>query len=130
MTPDEVRALASDGLVEIGGHTRSHVMLSAVPAAEQRRDIGEGRAILESIVDAPVTSFAYPFGAWGEYNRASVDAVRDAGYEAACTTRNGLVSSVFGRFRIPRFMVLDWDTDTFASALKRWFTGRRAPESF
>jgi len=130
MTDDEVRALVSDGLIEVGGHTRSHVMLSAVPAAEQRREIGEGRAVLESIVDRPVMSFAYPFGAWGEYNRASVNAVRDAGYEAACTTRTGLVSPVFGRFRIPRFMVLDWDADTFAAALEHWFKGRRAPQSY
>ena len=98
-------------------------MLSAVSAAEQRQEIGEGRAILESIVNRPVTSFAYPFGAWGEYNGASVDAVRDAGYEAACTTREGLVSRVFGRFRIPRFMVLDWDAETFA-AKQRFVTER------
>jgi peptidoglycan/xylan/chitin deacetylase (PgdA/CDA1 family) len=130
MTPEEVRALVSDDLVEVGGHTRTHVMLSAVPAEDQLREIGEGRAILESIVDAPVTSFAYPFGAWGEYNRASVRAVRDAGYEAACTTRNGLVSALFGRFRIPRFMVLDWEASTFAAALEHWFAGRRAPQSF
>jgi hypothetical protein len=52
------------------------------------------------------------------------------GYETACTTRSGLVSRVFGRFRIPRFMVLDWDADTFAAALERWFIGRRAPQSF
>jgi len=130
MTPEEVRSLVSDGLVDVGGHTRTHVMLSAVPADEQRREIGEGRSVLESIVDAPVMSFAYPFGAWGEYNRASVDAVRDAGYEAACTTRNGLVSPRFGRFRIPRFMVLDWDGPTFVAAVERWFTGRRSPLSF
>ena len=66
----------------------------------------------------------------GEYNRASVDAARDAGYDAACTTRTGLVSPVFGRFRIPRFMVLDWDADTFSAALQRWFTGGRAPQSY
>jgi peptidoglycan/xylan/chitin deacetylase (PgdA/CDA1 family) len=125
MTPNEVRRLAATGLVEVGGHTISHSMLSELSPDCQRYEIGGGRTRLQDIVGRPVNSFAYPFGEWGAFDRTSVAAVREAGYARACTTRVGLFYPAMSRFRIPRFMVLDWDADEFASNLKRWLNGDR-----
>jgi peptidoglycan/xylan/chitin deacetylase (PgdA/CDA1 family) len=123
MTPDELRALASSDVIDVGGHTVSHSMLAGLSAEEQRYEVTEGRARLEAMVDRPVQSFAYPFGAAGEFDRASVAAVRDAGYERACTTSTGLVRPTTRRFRIPRFAVLDSDGETFARTVRRWLSG-------
>ncbi len=123
MMPHEVRRLAAAGLVEVGGHTISHSMLSALAPDDQRHEVGGGRARLQEIVGRPVSSFAYPFGDWGEFDRASVAAVREAGYVRACTTRFGLFYPTMSRFRIPRFPVLDWDEHEFARVVKRWLKG-------
>jgi peptidoglycan/xylan/chitin deacetylase (PgdA/CDA1 family) len=125
MTRDEVRRLAATGLVEVGGHTISHSMLSGLSPDDQRHEVGGGRTRLQGIIGRPVNSFAYPFGEWGAFDRASVAAVREAGYARACTTRIGLFYPTMSRFRIPRFMVLDWDEYEFASNVKRWLNGDR-----
>ena len=78
----ELRRLHAAG-VEIGGHTASHADLTQLGFHAARDELGRGRAELEAIVDAPVTSAAYPYG------RANVETVRAcaaAGFLAACRT--------------------------------------------
>ena len=125
MTQDELQRLAASPLIEVGGHTISHPVLAALSPDEQRHQIGDGRSRLEEMTGCSVSSFAYPFGGRGDFNRTSVAAVREAGYRRACTTRVGLFYPPMSRFRIPRFMVLNWDRREFASQLKRWLEGAR-----
>ena len=78
----ELRRLHAAG-IEIGGHTVSHPDLTTLAFEEARRELAEGRAALEAIVDAPVTTAAYPFG------RATEETVRacaEAGFAAAGRT--------------------------------------------
>ena len=125
MTPQDLGRLAASGLVDVGGHTITHSMLSGLPQDEQRHEVGRGRRWLQEVTGQPVGSFAYPFGEWSAFDRTSVKAVRDAGYERACTTRVGLVYPGMSRFRIPQFMVMDWDDGEFASCVTRWLAGDR-----
>ena len=119
MTPDEVRALAKSGLVDIGGHTRSHTMLSAQSTAEQWDEIAGSKRTLEGVLERPVTSFAYPFGVMGSNPNATARLVRKAGYALACTTREAPVTRFTSRYRIPRVEALDWDGDEFGRRVSR-----------
>jgi peptidoglycan/xylan/chitin deacetylase (PgdA/CDA1 family) len=77
-----VRRLHASG-IEIGGHTVSHPDLSALGFEAARDELEAGRRALEAVIDAPVTSAAYPFG------RATEETVRAcaaAGFRAACRT--------------------------------------------
>lgn len=83
MTAEQIRTVADAG-VEIGSHGRHHVSLPGTDDTELREELEESRAVLEEIIDAPVTGFAYPYG----YATArEIEAVRAAGYDYACDIR-------------------------------------------
>lgn len=79
MTAPELRALHAAG-VEIGGHTVTHPDLTTLPPDRQFEELATCRHQLEAIVDAPVETAAYPYGAADEVTRAACAA---AGYRAA-----------------------------------------------
>jgi peptidoglycan/xylan/chitin deacetylase (PgdA/CDA1 family) len=75
MTLPDLRQLAADGN-EIGGHTVSHLRLTALTTAEARRQVCESRSILARWGYRAI-SFAYPGGA-SSLRTAAI--VRDCGY--------------------------------------------------
>ena len=64
MTSDEVLALVTVGLVSIGAHTVTHPVLSGFSAAACWRESIESKLACEALIGAPVTAFAYPYGAF------------------------------------------------------------------
>ena len=79
---DGVRALHAGG-IEIGGHTVSHPRLPALPFEAAREELAAARAALEALLDAPVSSAAYPYG---EASAETLRACAAAGFRAACRT--------------------------------------------
>lgn len=92
---------------EIGSHTVNHARLPALDDANLHRELADSRALIEAALDAPVTSFAYPYGAW---DARCARAVADAGYAAACTTRTGWALRDNDPFRLRRLTVFNHDT--------------------
>lgn len=117
----EVIDLAQGGLVEIGSHTVTHPVLSALTIAAQREELERSKSDLEKLLNRTVTSFAYPYGGSHVYTTETVRAVRESGFQGACTTNEGIVHKGTDRFQLPRVMVFDWDGETFAEQLSRWF---------
>ena len=78
MNHDQIRALYDSGW-EIGSHGLSHVDLRQHPG-KQEAEIKESQIYLESYLDLPIPSFAYPFGA---NDATSLALVKEAGYIAA-----------------------------------------------
>ena len=118
LTRDELAKLSADSLIDVGGHTASHPRLAALPAAAQRREVEDGKRVLESIVGDRVTSFAYPFGRTADYTAETMQIVRDAGFSRACSNQTGRIDRSTDPFALPRFFVRDWDGDRFAAALR------------
>lgn len=123
LNADELRALARGNLVEIGAHTVSHPVLAKLADPEQHREIVESKDALEDVLCAPVTSFAYPYGGREDFLPATTEAVRRAGFRRACANVPALVRRDTGLWRLPRFVVGDWDAGTFERRLERWFAG-------
>lgn len=71
----------------IGAHTVNHPHLTRIPIKEAREEIRASRAMLEDRFGVRIRHFCYPFGDWSPAVR---DAVADAGFETACTTKPGL----------------------------------------
>lgn len=113
----EVSDLEQGGLIEVGAHTVTHPLLSVTAMASQRDEIGESKTRLEEAVGHPVTSFAYPYGG---YVAETVDLVREAGFERACSTFEDTVRRRADRFRLPRVEIQDWNGEEFARRLSRW----------
>jgi peptidoglycan/xylan/chitin deacetylase (PgdA/CDA1 family) len=117
LTAEETRAMARDGLIEIGSHTLTHPDLRSLPPRSQQTEIERSKASLTEMLDLPVRNFAYPYGAC---SAETVDLVRAAGYESACVASFGTVTSRSDRFQLPRMMVEDWDGDEFRRRLIDW----------
>jgi len=120
MNPSELFQLTRNGLVDVGGHTIHHPALSSLPADEQHDEIVGGRQALEASTGRPVLTFAYPYGGPQDFTDQTAATVEAAGFEAACTTVPGVVSSRADPFRLPRCWVGDWDEATFAKNLE-WY---------
>lgn len=120
LTAEEIRRLAQGGVVEVGAHTREHPVLSSLPIAMQRDEIGGSKIRLEEILGHAVTSFAYPYGTRSDYTSATVELVREAGYDHACSNFEGLVQQDTDPWQLPRFLVRDWDGEEFARKLSEW----------
>ena len=113
----EVVQLAEGGLIEVGAHTVTHPMLSALSVVEQRDEIRHSRAHLEGILNRPVTSFAYPHGS---YTKETLAVVREAGFACASSSEPDAVCTNADCFQLPRIVVRDWDREAFTRWLRRW----------
>ncbi len=92
MTRDELRELAADPLCRLGAHTETHVNLRRVSAERLRDEVVRSADRIEEWVGRRPREFCYPYG-WGvAVGPREVDAVQDAGYAVAVTTRPGLVA--------------------------------------
>ncbi len=120
---NELVEMANGRLVEVGAHTVTHSLLSALPTAVQRSEIQSSKVRLEEILSRPVTSFSYPYGSWSDYTRQTVAITRDAGFDCACSNYADTVWQGTDPFQLPRVVVRDWDGETFTQWLEGWFRG-------
>jgi peptidoglycan/xylan/chitin deacetylase (PgdA/CDA1 family) len=115
MSEQDVAALAASGLIEIGGHTVSHVPLDLCDADSAAREIGGCRRQLAEIAGRDIVSFSYPFG---RLRRQTPEIVRAAGFRQACNSRRSPAFPGADRFRIPRLSVCDMDGDGLAALIQ------------
>lgn len=110
----QLRQLQAAGM-GLGAHTASHPILSTLPDHAAQRDIADGKRQLESVIQAPVTLFAYPNGKAGrDYGAPHVAMVRRLGFQAAVTTDWGVARPGAGidLLQLPRFT--PWDRGRLA----------------
>lgn len=117
LTNEELRTLAGDGLIEIGGHTATHCSLAHQPPTEQRSEIERNKLALESVLNRRLLTFSYPFGTREDFSAETIDATRDAGYSVACANFPGAVRAETERAALPRIIARNWDGPTFAAKL-------------
>jgi peptidoglycan/xylan/chitin deacetylase (PgdA/CDA1 family) len=107
MSTEQLRQVHHAG-IHIGGHTVNHPIIARLPDASARREIVDGKAALEAMIDAPVTLFAYPNGKPGtDYCAEHVRMVNEAGFTAAVSTSWGAARQGNDLFQLPRFT--PWD---------------------
>lgn len=110
----QVRDMHAAGM-EIGSHTRTHADLNKTRHDVLQDEIEGAKHDLEDLLGTPVNSFAYPYG---RYNDAARDAVRDAGYRSACSTRSGWARLSDNPWELRRITVYRDDSiSTFARKL-------------
>jgi peptidoglycan/xylan/chitin deacetylase (PgdA/CDA1 family) len=127
MSEDMIRKLHAHG-VEIGAHTHSHPILTRLDDDQARREIVQSKQILESVIGAPVTTFAYPNGRPGvDYDGRHVEMVRSCGFSGAVSTARGCARRHSDLFQIPRVAPWDRTAPRFAARLiKTYFDSAEA----
>jgi peptidoglycan/xylan/chitin deacetylase (PgdA/CDA1 family) len=115
MTPDELRRLASSPLIEIGAHTTSHPWLAGMPRDVQLEQIADSRQQCRDLTGESPSSFAYPFGA---FDAVTLELVRSAGFERACSTEKDLVWTSSDMMLLPRVSVPNHAGRMFSARLR------------
>jgi peptidoglycan/xylan/chitin deacetylase (PgdA/CDA1 family) len=98
----EIRGLARLDGVEIGAHTVSHPHVDELTGKRLEEEITGSKNALETVLDAPVASFAYPHGS---HDRRSREAVIHAGYRSAAAIKNAISHLEDDPFAIARWTV-------------------------
>ncbi len=93
MTWDELRIISHDPLCAIGAHTVHHYAVAQLSEADATKEFVESRQRIASELGTAPKFFAYPYGDEGSAGPRDFQLVAKAGYEAAVTTRKGLVFS-------------------------------------
>ena len=88
-----VRDMAGSGLVDFGAHTRTHAILSRLPAADQRREMESSLSTVERLTGKPCTLFAYPNGRRCDYSEETISMLQHLGVDAAFTAVEGPVTA-------------------------------------
>ena len=77
LTRSQLVELHANG-IRIGSHSMTHAMLTSLDDRRLETEVRDSKSMLEDIISAPVTTFAYPAGQVDERVR---NAVASAGYE-------------------------------------------------
>lgn len=102
----ELRTLEAEGF-DVGGHTVTHPWLTRIRLDEARAEIRDSKAKLEDVLGRQVDHFAYPYG---DYTDAVKEAVVEAGYSAACSTRWGKRHAAADLFALRRVEITGKDS--------------------
>jgi len=98
----QLEQLAGLDGVEVGAHSVTHPHLDELSGARLDEEVAGSKRALESLLGAPVASFAYPHGAHDRRSRAAV--VR-AGYDSAAAVKNAISHLDDDPFAIARWTV-------------------------
>jgi len=120
MDADTIRELHARG-VTFGSHTLDHPRLTRLSPEAQWRELSESRERLESLLQAPVRHFCYPYG---DYDAATRDLARRAGYESALTCIRGAANHADNPWEIPR-KAISWGDSLVGYAWKLHMKHRR-----
>ncbi len=120
LTPSELVQLAASKVVTIAAHTVDHVFLRDLPAQDQLHTIASSKKELEQLCGQAISHFAYPYGGRDSFDDCSVEAVRSAGFETACTTIPGNARLNSDPYRLPRRIVMNWSRLRFLAGWQRW----------
>jgi peptidoglycan/xylan/chitin deacetylase (PgdA/CDA1 family) len=114
LSPDELATLAADPLMEIGSHSMSHPVLPKLSSQRQRDEIAGSREVLRTLTGDRIRTFSYPYGA---RSPETIQLVKQAGYDSACTTFADIIFASADPFQLPRVQIGDWHTHTFVRRL-------------
>ena len=108
------------GFHKIGYHTINHFNLSKLSYGNQKMEIELGKKKLESLINRKVELFAYPFGNRYHYNDNTLEIVKK-NFNFAFSNFEGLVHKDSNIYELPRFLIRDWDIDTYIQKVKSFF---------
>ena len=114
----QLREMHAGGM-EIGSHGVDHRMLAKMPRAAMREEVANSKRTIERELGAEVRVISYPVGGKDAYDDTVIAAVREAGYQAACSYRAGAETSrQKSRYEMRRIPVeRQMDADCFEAML-------------
>lgn len=113
VTWEQVREMNDSGLVDFGGHTDTHAVLTELDDINVVQEIGKSLDIIGARLDKKITLFAYPFGQGEHIPRAAIDILKERkDFVCACSTFWRTTHKSSQRFMVNRIIVGPTDTVT------------------
>jgi len=101
LTTNELSEIEKEGNI-VGAHTVSHKVLSRLPVAEQREEIGNSFSFLSKFLKLDVKSFCYPYGTDKTFNSDTVMVLSDLNVHHAFMFSNSESGREIDRYRLER----------------------------
>ena len=101
MNEAELRQLAADPLVSLGGHTMTHCNLARVPQERLEAEIAESSQLVSGYSGQTARTFSYPYGWKSAAGDREFEAADRAGLTAV-TTQPGVLSAAVNPAALPR----------------------------
>ncbi|MFD1188082.1 polysaccharide deacetylase family protein [Pontibacter rugosus] len=117
MSREQLQELSNNRLFCLGGHSVSHPDLAAHITPVQRQEILQNKQFLEEVSQKQVRTLAYPYGS---YNSETMAVAAEAGFTAAFTTDQRVITPGSDPFRLGRFLVGNWPAEELHHHMKQW----------
>ena len=119
LTIEQIDEMLQSGLIELGSHSLTHRSLAELSDDECAQEIEESKRLLEGISGSTIRFFCYPYGTFNDIDRRCEPFLRRAGYDAACTSINGVNRTAATPYRLRRTKIEGSDDiRTFSRILK------------
>ncbi|SKB05430.1 Polysaccharide deacetylase [Prosthecobacter debontii] len=100
---DQVREMQRSGIIDFGGHTHTHPILTRCSLEKQRWEIETCRDRIREEVGFAPKIFAYPNGGPEDWTEETQKLAREAGFEAALTMISGRIKPGVDLMTLPRY---------------------------
>lgn len=101
----DARRMTDTGLVEIGSHTVSHLLLATGTRQQRRDELRTSKEAIERALDRPCTSFAYPNGTARDFDAEDKRVLHELGYACAASQIPGANDRTTDRYELRRYNV-------------------------
>jgi peptidoglycan/xylan/chitin deacetylase (PgdA/CDA1 family) len=99
----ETAEMVKSGLVSIGSHTHTHVILARCAPDRAAEELRQSKQIIENRLGMPCTLFCYPNGRRGDFNGVTKQLLKDQGFAGALTTVYGMNARGADPYEIHRY---------------------------
>jgi peptidoglycan/xylan/chitin deacetylase (PgdA/CDA1 family) len=103
MTWDHVREMSASGLIDFGGHTHTHPILSRCSLEQQSEEIRRCRDRIQMEVGQAPRHFAYTNGGPSDFQEQTAQLLAEHGFEAAFTMIPARLGQSSARYALPRY---------------------------
>jgi peptidoglycan/xylan/chitin deacetylase (PgdA/CDA1 family) len=125
--PEDV-AQADPDFLELGNHTLTHPVLSALPPQRQLSEIADASKRIHSLTGYTPIAIAYPFGLKQHYTADSRRIAKDCGLHAALDMRRRVNRQDVDPMDLSRFPVPHESQEDFERAVEDWpVNARQSP---
>ncbi len=108
----------SRGGIQFGAHTVNHPVLAWLRPEEARQEIFGSKRAIETVLNTPITSFAYPIGRSVDFTATTKTLVQEAGFSCGLTMIFGNNPPGTDSYEIRRIAPWNEDADAFGLRLK------------
>ena len=102
---DEVLEMVKSGIISMGSHTCTHVILTRSNPERQKKELVLSKQVIENKTASSCRLFCYPNGLAGDFDYRTKDLLKESGYSCGLTAVEGMNDAYSDVFELKRLAV-------------------------